>query len=119
MGVGMLGRMLVAGLFAGLFAVSPARAEIINLSCDDGGMLLVIDTLNGTVTDTNPFQKTKVTAPLTVSADAFQWREGTGEHAADYRMDRATRRVSARAQGADIPLTNPQCGRSAVLLPKS
>jgi hypothetical protein len=60
-----------------------------------------------------------VVAPLTMTADAFVWREGAGENAADYQMDRATRLVSARAHGAAVPLSNPQCGKSAVLIPKS
>ena len=114
----MLGRIFTLGLIAASSAALPARAEIINLSCDDGGMLLVIDTGHLTVTDSNPFQKTKVVAPLTVTADAFVWREGAGVDAADYRMDRNTRRVSASARGAAVALSNPQCGKSAVLIPK-
>jgi len=114
----MLGRILAFGLTAAVFAASPACAQIINLSCDDGGMLLTIDTDHRTVTDKNPFQQTKMVAPLTMTDKAFVWREGTGDDAADYCMDRATRRVSARAHGAQIPLSDPQCGRSAVLLPK-
>lgn len=97
----------------------PARAEIINLSCDNGGMLLVIDTGRRTVTDKNPFQRTQVVAPLAMTADAFVWREGVGDGAADYRMDRVTRMVSAEAHGAAVALSNPQCGKSAVLIPKS
>lgn len=51
----MLGRFLL-GLIAAagaapFFLPMPARAEIINLSCDNGGMLLVIDTGHNTVTD--------------------------------------------------------------------
>jgi hypothetical protein len=114
----MLGRILMFGLAAVVAAAVPARAEIINLSCDDGGMLLTIDTDHRTVTDKNPFQQTKMVAPLTVTDAAFVWREGSGSDAADYRMDRATRQVSARAHGVQVPLSNPQCGRSAVLLPK-
>ena len=119
----MLGRIFLLGLSATLgatfVATQTARAEIINLSCDDGGMLLVIDTGHGTVTDTNPFQKTKTVASLTMTDDAFAWREGAGSDAADYRMDRASRRVSASAHGAAVPFSNPQCGRSAILMPKS
>jgi hypothetical protein len=120
----MLGRFLLLGLIAATSAASfflpmPARAEIINLSCDNGGMLLVIDTGHRTVTDKNPFQRTEIVAPLTMTADAFVWREGAGDNAADYRMDRATRLVSAKTNGASVPLSNPQCGRSAVLIPKS
>jgi hypothetical protein len=81
-------------------------------------MLLVIDTSRLTVTDSNPFQRTKVVAPLTMTEDAFAWHEGSGEEAADYQMDRATRKVSASAHGAAIALSNPQCGKSAVLIPK-
>jgi len=120
----MLGRFLLLGLIAvagaaPFFLPMPARAEIINLSCDNGGMLLVIDTGHRTITDKNPFQRTKIVAPLTMTADAFVWREGAGGDAADYRMDRATRLVSAKTHGASVPLSNPQCGRSAVLIPKS
>lgn len=115
----MLGRLVVVSLFAGIATAAPARAEIINLSCDDGGMLLVIDTAQGTVTDTNPFQQTKVRVPLTVTASTFEWREGSGEDTTLYRIDRASRRVSAQNRGAEIPLSNPQCGRSAILKPKS
>ena len=114
----MRGRTLLLGLIAAAAAGMPARAEIINLSCDDGGMLLTIDTDRGTVTDKNPFQQTNMVAPLIVTNETFAWSEGSGDTAADYRMDRATRRVSARAQGAEVSLSNPQCGRSAVLLPK-
>jgi hypothetical protein len=114
----MLGRIFTLGLIAATFAGHSARAEMINLSCDDGAMLLVIDTARLTVTDSNPFQRTKVVAPLVMTADAFGWREGAGGDAADYRMDRATRRVSASAHGAAIVLSNPQCGKSAVLIPK-
>jgi hypothetical protein len=120
----MLGRFLSFGLIAAagaapFFLPMPARAEIINLSCDNGGMLLVIDTGHRTLTDKNPFQRTQVVAPLTMTADAFVWREGAGDDAADYRMDRATRMVSAQTHGASVPLSNPQCGKSAVLIPKS
>jgi len=114
----MLGRILLLGVIGGAIAIPPARAEILNLSCDDGGMLLVIDTAQRTVTDKNPFQRTKVVAPLTMTGDAFLWREGTGGQAADYRMDRITRVVSAKAHGAAVSLSNPQCGKSAVLMPK-
>jgi hypothetical protein len=114
----MLGRILALGLIAAASAALPARAEIINLSCDDGGMLLVIDTGRLTVTDSNPFQQTRQIAPLVMTADAFVWREGKDVDAADYRMDRATRRVSASAHGAAIGLSDPQCGKSAVLIPK-
>ena len=119
----MLGRIFALGLIAAATAAQfllpeAARAEIINLSCDDGGMLLVIDTGRLTVTDSNPFQRTKVVAPLTMTADAFLWREGAGADIADYRMDRATRTVSASAHGAAVALANPRCGKSAVLMPK-
>lgn len=119
MGTGMLGRVSALGIFTALAAATVAHAEIINLSCDDGGMLLVFDTGLRTVTDTNPFQRTKVTAPLTVTDGTFVWHEGSGDSAADYRMDRTTRIVSATAHGAPVALSNPQCGRSAVLIPKS
>jgi hypothetical protein len=119
----MLGRgfllSLIAAISAALFLLSgAARAEIINLSCDDGGMLLVIDTGRLTITDSNPFQQTKMVAPLTMTDEAFVWREGAGVDAADYRMDRTTRKVSASAHGAAVALSNPQCGKSAVLIPK-
>ena len=119
----MVGRQfrlgMVAAVFVPLFAAAPACAEIMNLSCDDGGMLLVIDTGHHTVTDKNPFQQTKVVVPLVITEDAFAWREGAGPDAADYRVDRATHKVSAVLHGAAISLSNPQCGKSAVLLPKS
>jgi len=101
-----------------LLAATPARAEILNLSCDDGGMLLLIDTDKSTVTDKNPFQKTEVTVPLAVTATAYTWREKTGDVTADYILDKATRRVSITANGAPVPLSNPQCGKSARLLPR-
>ena len=111
---------LIAAMGAGLFLLpAAARAEVINLSCDNGGMLLVIDTGHHTITDKNPFQQTKLVAPLTMTADAFAWREGSGGDAADYRLDRATRMVSATVHGAAVPLSNPQCGKSAVLISKS
>lgn len=114
----MLGRCLTLGMVAALAAAPLAHAEIVNLSCDNGGMLLVFDTGHLTVTDTNPFQNTKVVAPLTMTDKAFAWREGSGESTADYRMDRATRVVSATAHGDAVALSNPQCGRSAILMPK-
>lgn len=120
----MRGRIVLLGLIAALgaglsYASGAPRAEIINLSCDNGGMLLVIDLAHRTITDKDPFRQTKIVAPLTVTADAFAWREGSGNDIADYRMDRATRLVSAKTHGTDIPLSNPQCGKSAVLIPKS
>ncbi|MGZ5929958.1 MAG: hypothetical protein ACXWLX_12150 [Rhizomicrobium sp.] len=104
-------------LALGLIA-APARAEIINLSCDDGGMLLLIDTAQATVSDKNPFQKTEVTVPLTVTATAYTWREVTGGVTADYALDKATRKVTATAHGQAVNFSNPQCGKSARLLPK-
>jgi len=101
-----------------LATTPPAHAEILNLSCDDGGMLLLIDTDKATVTDKNPFQKTEVTAKLTVTDTAFTWREVAGEVTADYALDKTTRRVTAMANGEPVPLSNPQCGKSARLLPK-
>ena len=110
--------LILAGLIFAA-ATTGARAEIINLSCDDGGMLLVIDTGAGTVSDKNPFQKTVVTSPLTVTATAFTWRENPS---VDYTLDKNTRRITAVMQGEHgpepVPLSNPQCGRSAVLLQK-
>jgi hypothetical protein len=105
--------LLAASLLA---AATPARAEIINLSCDDGGMLLVIDTDGAAITDTNPFQKTKVTAPLVITAT----KPGAG---ADYTLDKASRKISATMDSANgpqpAPLSNPQCGKSAVLIPRN
>jgi hypothetical protein len=110
--------LILAG-FTLAAATTGARAEIINLSCDDGGMLLVIDTGAGTVSDKNPFQKTVVTSPLTVTASAFTWREAAP--GVDYTLDKTTHRVSAVVTGEHGPepvaLSNPQCGKSAVLLP--
>jgi hypothetical protein len=110
--------LILAG-FALAAATTGARAEIINLSCDDGGMLLVIDTSAGTVSDKNPFQKTVVVSPLTVTPAAFTWREKPG---VDYTLDKSTRRITAVMPGEHgpepVPLSNPQCGKSAVLLPK-
>ena len=97
----------------GLIAV-PARAEVINLSCDDGGMLLLIDTGKGTVSDRNPFQNSEVTVPLTVTGTAYTWREMVGGVTADYRLDKAT----ATSNGENVALSNPQCGKSARLVPK-
>jgi hypothetical protein len=104
-------------LMLGLIA-APARAEIINLSCDDGGMLLLIDTDKATISDKNPFQKTEITAPLKVTETAYTWRETVGGVAADYALDKATRKVTAIANGEAVNLSNPQCGKSARLVPK-
>lgn len=101
-----------------LLAATPARAEILNLSCDDGGMLLLIDTGKATVTDKNPFQKTEITVPLTVTETAFLWRETANGMTADYILDKASRRVGVTVQGETVPLSNPQCGKSARLLPR-
>jgi len=100
------------------FAI-PARAEIVNLSCDNGGMLLTADTDAHTITDKNPFQNTIVTAPLTVNAKSWRWHEGpeNGEASADYHLDLDTRKVSGTAGGPPHPeaihFANPQCGKSA------
>lgn len=97
----------------------PANAEIVNLSCDDGGMLLTADTEAGTITDKNPFQKSSVTASLTITAEEWHWHEGpeNGEASADYRLDLATRKVSGTSGGPThaepIAFSNPQCGKSA------
>ena len=97
----------------------PAKAEVVNLSCDDGGMLLTADTKAGTITDKNPFQKTSVTASLTISAKEWRWHEGpeNGEASADYRLDLATAKVSGTSGGPTHPepiaFSNPHCGRSA------
>lgn len=99
-----------------LIAATPARAELLNLSCDDGGMLLLIDTDKATVTDKNPFQKTEVTVPLIVTDAAYSWQEKAGDVTANYALDKITRRVSATANGETVPLPNPQCGKSARLL---
>ena len=111
--------LVLAGLILAA-ATTGAHADIINLSCDDGGMLLVIDTGAGTVSDKNPFQKTVVVSPLTVTPAAFAWRETPP--GVDYTLDKNTRRVTAILQGEHraepVPLSNPQCGKSAVLLPK-
>ena len=110
--------------FAAAFAIAltsalPARAEIVNLSCDNGGMLLTADTDAHTITDKNPFQNTIVTAPLTINASSWRWHEGpeNGEASADYRLDLAARTVSGTAGGPPHPeaihFANPQCGKSA------
>ena len=103
-------------------AFAPTQAEMINLSCDAGGMLLVIDTGKAILTDKNPFQKTAITVPVTVTPTAYRWHEGKPGAGADYALDKATRRVTATTDSASgpqpMPLSNPQCGKSAVLLPK-
>lgn len=109
---------LAAALAASPFAAAPAHAEIINLSCDDGGMLLLIDTGKATVNDKNPFQKSDVTAPLTITETAYAWREMAGTTPVDYALDKASRKVSAAANGEAVSFSNPQCGKSARLLPK-
>ncbi len=108
--------MRSALLIAALLLATPARAEILNLSCDDGGMLLLIDTDKATVTDKNPFQKTEVTVPVIVTDAAYSWQEKAGDVTANYTLDKVTRRVSATANGEAVPLSNPQCGKSARLL---
>jgi hypothetical protein len=105
-------------LAAALIAAAPARAEVINLSCDDGGMLLLIDTDKATVSDKNPFQKSEVTVPLTITDTAYAWREMAGATPVDYALDKASRKVSATANGEAVSFSNPQCGKSARLLPK-
>jgi hypothetical protein len=97
---------------------APARAEIINLSCDDGGMLLLIDTQKATVSDKNPFQKTEITVPLQVTDTAYAWRENVGGVTADYTLDKTTRKVAATANGETVNFSKPQCGKSARLVPK-
>jgi endo-1,4-beta-D-glucanase Y len=104
--------------FTALLFTTPAQAEILNLSCDDGGMLLLIDTDKATVTDRNPFQKAEVTVPLVITEAAFTWQEKAGDTTANYALDRITRRVSVTANGEAVPLSNPQCGKSARLLPR-
>lgn len=113
----MTSNYFLAPAFATAFlAVSPAEAETINLSCDDGGMLLVIDTAGATVKDRNPFQDTLVVARLTETDSAFLWHESRPD--ADYRLDKKTRIISVSSGGKPQALSNPQCGKSAVLLPK-
>ena len=101
---------------------APARAEVISLSCDDGGMLLVIDTDRSTVNDKNPFQKTNVTSPLIATDSAYTWHEGNPGAGAGYSLDKASRKVTATTDSphgpTPLPLSNPQCGKSAVLLPR-
>ena len=109
--------LAILPLALGLIA-APARAEIINLSCDDGGMLLLIDTEKAIVSDRNPFQNTEITVPLTVTDTAYTWREVTGGVAADYALDKTTRKVTAAANGEAVNFSNPQCGKSARLVPQ-
>ncbi len=111
-----LKHFLAPAFVAVLLATRPAQAEIINLSCDDGGMLLVIDTAKATVKDRNPFQDTLAVARLTETATAYLWHESRPD--ADYRLDKKTRMITVSSGGKPQPLSNPQCGKSAVLLPK-
>jgi hypothetical protein len=111
----MLRSIWILSLGAALLTAASARAETFNLSCDDGGMLLTIDTDRATVTDKNPFQQTMVTAPLTVTTETYAWHEGSRDGGADYRIDRATQFVRATADGKAVQLSNPKCGRSAIL----
>jgi hypothetical protein len=114
----MTRKFAMISLVLALAMAAPARAEIINLSCDDGGMLLLTDTEKGTVSDRNPFQSSEVTVPLTVTATAYTWREMAGGVAADYALDKSTRKVTAISNGENVALSNPQCGKSARLVPK-
>jgi hypothetical protein len=111
-----LKHFLTPAFTAALFTASPARAEIINLSCDDGGMLLVIDTAKATVKDRNPFQNRLVVAGLTETDTAFLWHESRPD--ADYRLDKNTPMITVSSGGKPQALSNPRCGKSAVLLPK-
>lgn len=112
-------KLSLAILMLSGLAAMPARAEIINLSCDDGGMLLTADTEAMTITDKNPFQNTAVTAALTITASGWRWHEGpeNGETSADYSLDLAAGKVSGTAGGPTHPeairFSNPQCGKSA------
>src|ERR1700755_815051 len=109
-----LAAAVLLALLHALPAAVPARAAIVNLSCDNGGMLLTADTAAKTITDKNPFQKTAVTAPLSITATAGRWQEGpeNGETSADYRLDLATSKVSGVSGGpphpAAISFANPQ-----------
>jgi hypothetical protein len=114
----MTPKFAMISLVLALAAASPAPAEVINLSCDDDGMLLLIDTAKGTVSDRNPFQNSEVTAPLTVTATAYTWREMASGVAADYMLDKTTHKVTATSNGENVALSNPQCGKSARLVPK-
>lgn len=87
-----LNRFFVSMFATTLLVTPPAQAEIINLSCDNGGMLLVIDTAKGTVKDRNPFQDTLAVARLTKTGAAFLWHESAP--AADYRLDKKTHTVT-------------------------
>ena len=110
---------LAAAHTLALASAVPAHAEVVNLSCDNGGMLLTADTDARTITDKNPFQKTSVTAPLSITATDWRWHEGpeNGDASADYRLDLATRKVSGTSGGPPHPeavhFANPQCGKSA------
>ena len=117
MRTGMKQILALLPLVLGLIA-APARAEIVNLSCDDGGMLLLIDTQKATVSDKNPFLKTEVTVPLKITDKSYAWREVTGGVAADYVLDKTTRKITATANGQAVNFSNPQCGKSARLVPK-
>ena len=110
-----LNRFFLSVFATAFLAASPVRAEVINLSCDNGGMLLAINTANGTVKDRNPFQNTLAVARLTETGAAFLWHESAP--AVDYRLDKKTHIVTVSSGGRDITLSNPQCGKSAVLLP--
>jgi hypothetical protein len=114
----MTPKFAMISLGLALAAATPARAEVINLSCDDGGMLLLIDTDKGTVSDRNPFQNSEITVPLKVTDTAYTWHEIAGGVAADYTLDKTTRKVSATSNGQAVGLSNPQCGKSARLVPK-
>ena len=112
-------KYFAAALLLSLVSTAPARAEIVNLSCDDGGMLLTADTGAKTITDKNPFQHTSVTAPLNITATQWRWHEGpeNGQMSADYALDLASRKVSGASGGPTHPeaiqFSNPQCGKSA------
>ena len=108
------GRAAVAGLS------DDERKSLATGAIDDALQALspLVNPDKATVTDKNPFQKTEVTVPLTVTEAAYAWREVTGGVTADYVLDRATRRVGATANGEAVPLSNPQCGKSARLVPR-
>jgi hypothetical protein len=109
-----------AGIMVGavFFAPFSTRAAIINLSCDNGGMLLTLDTNQKTITDDQPLTGDVVVSDLSVLPQGYFWSENhisfTIER--DLGLVNGTRNVGGKLRS--LPLADRHCIKTKPAAPK-
>ena len=97
---------------------SAARAEIINLSCDNGGILLTIDTEQKIITDDQPRTGSVVVSDLSATPKAYFWSENNINYVIERDSGLISGSLNVNGNLLAIPMGDRHCVRTPAPPPK-